>query len=93
MSRGWPPETTTGHPYPAEGRHHRPRRRRADAADVVYRWGVALMFTWIYLRTILVVAPGVDVATWTIFAYTGAPLLSLCWAGATATTAAWVRGR
>lgn len=94
MSRSWGADAPRVPPYHAIRNltDPRPRRRRTDAADVTFRLGIAAFVTWIYLRTLLVVAPGVDLATWTIFAYTGAPLLALVWGGAVWTFTSWARG-
>lgn len=77
-----------GHGY---GHGHMMRTYRA--IDVVSRIGVALTVTWIYLRTLVVVPPGVDRGSWELFAWTGWPPVLLVWVGAVATFVAYLRER
>lgn len=72
---------------------HGHRWRTYRLADVMFRSGVALVAAWIYLRTLLVVPAGTDAAAWTVFAWTGWPLILLIWIGAISTIIAYRRER
>lgn len=74
-----------------EQRGHRYRFYRVD--DVLFRLGAAFALTWIYLRTLLVVAPGTDPTSWAIFAWTGWPFVLMLWVGAITTLLAWLHER
>lgn len=62
-------------------------------SDVTFRAGAALAITWIYLRTLLVVPPDVDMDSWRLFAWLGGPPVLLVWVGTVWTVVAYVRDR
>lgn len=72
-------------------RGHGHRYRFYRLSDVLFRIGAALAVSWVYLRTLLVVAPGTDPQTWAVFAWTGWPFVLMVWVGAVSTLAAWLR--
>lgn len=75
------------------GHGHGHMLRTYRAVDVVFRIGVALTVTWVYLRTLVVVPANVDLGGWWLFAWTGWLPVLLVWVGAVATFLAYVRER
>lgn len=80
-------------PNRGHGHGHGHVMRTYRMSDVVFRTGVALTITWIYLRTLVVVPSGVDRDSWRLFALTGWPLVLMIWVGAIWTVVAYVRDR
>lgn len=74
-------------------RGHGHMYRTYRLGDVLFRSGVALTAAWIYLRTLLVVPSSTDMQAWTVFAWTGWPLVLLIWIGAISTVASYLRER
>lgn len=72
-------------------RGHGHMYRTYRLADVLFRCGAALAVTWLYLRTLLVIPPGIDPQAWALFAWTGWPFVLMVWVGALATLIAWRR--